>query len=93
MWHASPIGLYESQDPEQADMNLRGKFTTDADGRFWFNSVKMVGYPIPTDGVVGRLLTGAESAAQTAGASARPDLQARLQGADFAGLRSQGPQH
>ena len=37
-------------------MNLRGKFTTDAGGRFWFSTVKMVGYPIPTDGVVGRLL-------------------------------------
>ena len=37
-------------------MNLRGKFTTDADGRFAFRSVMMVGYPIPTDGVVGRLL-------------------------------------
>ncbi|WP_315747563.1 MULTISPECIES: dioxygenase [unclassified Bradyrhizobium] len=56
VWHASPVGLYENQDPEQADMNLRGKFTTDADGRFWFRSVMMVGYPIPTDGVVGRLL-------------------------------------
>jgi catechol 1,2-dioxygenase len=56
VWHASPVGLYESQDPDQADMNLRGKFTTDADGRFWFSTVKMVGYPIPTDGVVGRLL-------------------------------------
>ena len=56
VWHASPIGLYENQDPEQAEMNLRGKFTTDADGRFLFRSVKMVGYPIPTDGVVGRLL-------------------------------------
>ena len=56
VWHASPVGLYESQDPEQADMNLRGKLTTDADGRFWFRTVKMVGYPIPTDGVVGRLL-------------------------------------
>ena len=56
IWHASPIGLYENQDPEQADFNLRGKFTTDPDGRFWFRSVKMVGYPIPTDGVVGRLL-------------------------------------
>jgi hypothetical protein len=22
-------------------MNLRGKFTTDADGRFWFRSVKL----------------------------------------------------
>jgi catechol 1,2-dioxygenase len=56
VWHASPVGLYENQDPEQADMNLRGKFTTDQDGRFAFRSVMMVGYPIPTNGVVGRLL-------------------------------------
>ncbi|WP_315803816.1 dioxygenase [Bradyrhizobium sp. SZCCHNS3002] len=56
VWHASPVGYYENQDPEQADMNLRGKLVTDADGRFWFRSVMMVGYPIPTDGVVGRLL-------------------------------------
>lgn len=56
VWQASPVGLYENQDPEQAEMNLRGKFTTDADGRFWFRSVLMTGYPIPTNGVVGRLL-------------------------------------
>jgi len=56
VWHASPVGLYENQDPGQADMNLRGKFITDAQGRFRFRTVKMVGYPIPTDGVVGRLL-------------------------------------
>jgi catechol 1,2-dioxygenase len=56
VWHASPIGLYENQDPEQAEMNLRGKFISDDDGRFWFRSVMMVGYPIPTNGVVGRLL-------------------------------------
>ncbi|RWA66215.1 dioxygenase [Mesorhizobium sp.] len=56
IWHASPVGLYENQDPDQAEMNLRGKFTTDDHGRFWFRTVKMVGYPIPTGGVVGRLL-------------------------------------
>ena len=56
IWHASPVGLYEQQDPDQADMNLRGKFTTDADGCFWFRTVRMAGYPIPTGGVVGRLL-------------------------------------
>lgn len=56
VWHASPVGRYENQDPEQADMNLRGKLTTDADGRFSFRSVMFTGYPIPTDGVVGRLL-------------------------------------
>lgn len=56
VWHASPVGLYENQDPEQAPMNLRGKFHTGADGRFWFWTVKPKGYPIPTNGVVGRLL-------------------------------------
>jgi catechol 1,2-dioxygenase len=56
IWHASPVGFYENQDPDQVDMNLRGKFFTDADGRFSFRSVMMVGYPIPTDGLVGRLL-------------------------------------
>jgi len=56
VWHASPVGLYENQDPEQAEMNLRGTFTTDAEGRFWLRTVRPDGYPIPTNGVVGRLL-------------------------------------
>ncbi|MDR2213787.1 MAG: 6-chlorohydroxyquinol-1,2-dioxygenase [Pseudomonadales bacterium] len=56
IWHASPVGYYENQDPEQAHMNLRGKFITDAQGRVSFWSVRPKGYPIPTDGVVGRLL-------------------------------------
>ena len=56
VWQASPVGLYENQDPTQTDMNLRGKFTTEADGRFWFRSVKPAGYPVPTDGPVGELL-------------------------------------
>jgi len=56
VWHASPVGLYETQDPQQAEMNLRGKFTTDADGGFSFRSVKPAGYPIPIDGPVGALL-------------------------------------
>jgi protocatechuate 3,4-dioxygenase beta subunit len=24
-WHASPVGLYQNQDPSQADMNLPGR--------------------------------------------------------------------
>jgi catechol 1,2-dioxygenase len=56
VWHASPVGLYENQDPEQAEMNLRGKFTTDAQGEFSFRSIKPAGYPIPTNGPVGALL-------------------------------------
>jgi protocatechuate 3,4-dioxygenase beta subunit len=56
VWQSSPVGLYENQDDTQADMNLRGKFTTDAQGRFSFRSVKPAGYPVPTDGPVGDML-------------------------------------
>ncbi len=56
VWHASAQGLYENQDPTQADMNLRGTFTTDAEGKVWFRTLKPAGYPIPVSGVAGDLL-------------------------------------
>ena len=56
IWHSSTEGFYENQDPVQADMNLRGKFTTDKDGRIAFRSIKPAGYPIPIDGPTGDLL-------------------------------------
>lgn len=56
VWQASGEGYYENQDPEQADMNLRGKFRTDAQGRIAFRTVKPSGYPIPVTGPVGALI-------------------------------------
>jgi len=56
VWHSSPEGFYENQDPVQADMNLRGKFIADRNGRISFRTVKPAGYPIPVDGPVGDLL-------------------------------------
>lgn len=56
VWQASPVGLYENQDPHQAEMNLRGHFFTDAHGVFHFRSVRPAGYPVPTHGPVGDLL-------------------------------------
>lgn len=56
VWQSAPTGLYENQDPTQGDMNLRGRFTTDDDGRFSFRSVMPAPYPIPTSGLVGELL-------------------------------------
>lgn len=53
VWQSSTEGLYENQDPNQADMNLRGQFRTDANGRFAFRSILPAGYPIPVDGLVG----------------------------------------
>jgi len=56
VWQASPAGLYENQDDQQADMNLRGVFTTDADGRFHFTSIRPAGYPVPMHGPTGDML-------------------------------------
>ncbi|MGE3992918.1 dioxygenase [Pseudorhodoplanes sp.] len=56
VWQASPKGLYENQDQDQADMNLRGKLVTNAEGIFEFRSVMPDGYPVPTDGPAGDLL-------------------------------------
>ncbi len=56
VWQASPVGLYENQDPEQPDRNLRGCFETDAQGRFDLRTVRPAGYPVPVDGPCGELL-------------------------------------
>jgi catechol 1,2-dioxygenase len=53
VWQSSTEGLYENQDPNQADMNLRGQFRTDSKGHFGFRSILPAGYPIPIDGPVG----------------------------------------
>lgn len=56
VWHASPIGLYENQDDAQENMNLRGRFKTDAQGAYFFKTVRPAGYPVPTNGPCGDLL-------------------------------------
>jgi catechol 1,2-dioxygenase len=57
VWQTTEDGWYDVQQPDiQPEGNLRGRFATDADGRFWFVSVKPASYPVPTDGPVGELL-------------------------------------
>ncbi|KAK4442143.1 catechol 1,2-dioxygenase [Podospora aff. communis PSN243] len=56
VWHSAPNGLYEQQDPEQPDMNLRGRFKTDDEGRFSFYCLRPAAYPIPDDGPAGQFL-------------------------------------
>jgi len=56
VWHASTVGLYENQDPTQAEWNLRGKFTTDENGVFSYRSIKPAGYPVPPDTVTEQFL-------------------------------------
>ncbi|WP_137897191.1 intradiol ring-cleavage dioxygenase [Sphingomonas sp. 2SG] len=57
VWQANDDGFYDVQQPDaQPKWNLRGVFETDAEGRYWFTSVKPRFYPIPDDGPVGTLL-------------------------------------
>jgi catechol 1,2-dioxygenase len=55
-WQTAPNGLYDVQDDAQSEMNLRGVFTTDADGRYEIHTIVPTAYPIPGDGPAGRLL-------------------------------------
>lgn len=56
VWQASGRGLYDVQDPQQPVGNLRGRFRTDAQGRYEFWTVRPVAYAIPDDGPVGKML-------------------------------------
>lgn len=56
VWQASTNGLYEQQDADQVDHNLRGKFVTDAEGKYSFYCLRPTPYPVPGDGPAGKLL-------------------------------------
>jgi protocatechuate 3,4-dioxygenase beta subunit len=51
IWQASANGKYDFQDPEnQEPNNLRGKFTTNEKGEYWYYCYKPTAYSLPTDG-------------------------------------------
>ena len=57
VWQTNEDGFYDVQQKGvQPDWNLRGIFTSDAKGGYWFRTVKPRFYPIPDDGPVGKLL-------------------------------------
>jgi hydroxyquinol 1,2-dioxygenase len=56
VWQAQTSGLYDSQDKNLDGLHMRGKFHSDADGRYLLRTVLPVNYPIPSDGPVGAML-------------------------------------
>lgn len=57
VWQANAYGRYENQEPDlQPEFNLRGRLTSDADGRLYFLTIKPRGYALPGDGPVGKLM-------------------------------------
>jgi protocatechuate 3,4-dioxygenase beta subunit len=56
-WQNATAGFYAVQQPGiQSPDNLRGIYTTDADGTYEIRTVRPVPYPVPYDGPVGELL-------------------------------------
>jgi len=57
VWQTNNDGFYDVQQKGiQPDWNLRGVFTAEEDGTYWYRSTKPRFYPIPDDGPVGQLL-------------------------------------
>jgi hydroxyquinol 1,2-dioxygenase len=56
IWQTSAEGKYDIQLAEESEPDYRGRFVSDAEGRYFFRSVVPIGYPIPNDGPVGEML-------------------------------------
>jgi hydroxyquinol 1,2-dioxygenase len=56
VWQAQSNGLYDSQDEKLDGLHMRGRFRSDAEGRYLIRTVLPVNYPIPSDGPVGHML-------------------------------------
>ena len=56
VWQTDANGMYDVQDSSDLSGNLRGKFTSDSEGRYEFRTIRPVPYPIPNDGPVGKML-------------------------------------
>ena len=56
VWQTDADGLYDLQAHDPSVMEMRGQLRCDAQGRFHFRTLKPVGYSIPMDGPVGKLV-------------------------------------
>jgi protocatechuate 3,4-dioxygenase beta subunit len=56
VWQPDDEGYYDLQKLDPSQMELRGRFYTDEEGRYHFRTIKPVGYKIPMDGPVGDMV-------------------------------------
>jgi hydroxyquinol 1,2-dioxygenase len=57
VWSSDSEGFYDQQKGDDAPMELRARFHTDADGSYRYWAIKPALYPVPVDGPVGAMLT------------------------------------
>jgi hydroxyquinol 1,2-dioxygenase len=56
IWQTSERGHYDLQERMGESMDMRGNFLTEADGSYYFRTVRPLGYSIPMDGPVGEMV-------------------------------------
>jgi hydroxyquinol 1,2-dioxygenase len=56
IWQPDEEGYYDLQKHDPKEMDLRGRFFTDAEGRFHLRTIRPTGYMIPMDGPVGDMI-------------------------------------
>ena len=56
VWSGDGDGFYDVQLADPPTMRARGRIRTDAEGRYWFWSIRPMYYPVPVDGPVGDML-------------------------------------
>jgi hydroxyquinol 1,2-dioxygenase len=60
VWSGDGVGKYDVQLSTEPTMKARGRLRTDAEGRYWFWSIRPSCYPIPDDGPVGAMMRATE---------------------------------
>ena len=56
VWQPDENGFYDLQKQDPSQMELRGRCLSDAEGRYYFRTIKPTGYKIPMDGPVGDMV-------------------------------------
>jgi catechol 1,2-dioxygenase len=59
IWHCDDDGYYAQFAPGIPEWNLRGRVTSDDEGRFTIHTIQPAPYQIPTDGATGALIRAA----------------------------------
>jgi hydroxyquinol 1,2-dioxygenase len=60
IWQPDEEGWYDLQKNDPSEQDLRGRFYTDAEGRFYLRTIAPTGYMIPMDGPVGDMIRAQE---------------------------------
>ncbi len=56
IWQPDDEGYYDLQKHDPKEMDLRGRFFTDSEGKYHLRTIRPTGYMIPMDGPVGEMI-------------------------------------